>query len=133
MVASDNEKTEKDAKAPDVQPEEGKQAADQAQKPSAKATVGENTDPTFSGNMDFLLDIPLEISVELGRTKMLINELLKLGQGSVVELSKLAGETLEILANQKLVARGEVVVVNEKYGVRLTEIISPIERIERLK
>jgi flagellar motor switch protein FliN/FliY len=83
--------------------------------------------------MDFLLDIPLEISVELGRTKMLINELLKLGQGSVVELSKLAGETLEILANQKLVARGEVVVVNEKYGVRLTEIISPIERIERLK
>ncbi len=83
--------------------------------------------------MDFLLDIPLEISVELGRTKMLINELLKLGQGSVVELSKLAGETLEILANQKLVARGVVVVVNEKYGVRLTEIISPIERIERLK
>ena len=79
------------------------------------------------------MDIPLEISVELGRTKMLINELLKLGQGSVVELSKLAGETLEILANQKLVARGEVVVVNEKYGVRLTEIISPIERIERLK
>jgi flagellar motor switch protein FliN/FliY len=64
---------------------------------------------------------------------MLINELLKLGQGSVVELSKLAGETLEILANQKLVARGEVVVVNEKYGVRLTEIISPSARIERLK
>ena len=86
-----------------------------------------------SVNMEFLLDIPLEISVELGRTKMLINELLKLGQGSVVELSKLAGETLEILANQKLVARGEVVVVNEKYGVRLTEIISPVERIERLK
>jgi flagellar motor switch protein FliN/FliY len=83
--------------------------------------------------MDFLLDIPLEISVELGRTKILINELLKLGQGSVIELSKLAGETLEILANQKLVARGEVVVVNEKYGVRLTEIISPIERIERLQ
>ena len=63
----------------------------------------------------------------------MINELLKLGQGSVIELSKLAGETLEILANQKLVARGEVVVVNEKYGVRLTEIISPSERIERLQ
>lgn len=94
------------------------------------------TDPTDnkpSGNMDFLLDIPLEISVELGRTKILINELLKLGQGSVIELSKMAGETLEILANQKLVARGEVVVVNEKYGVRLTEIISPSERIERLQ
>jgi flagellar motor switch protein FliN/FliY len=83
--------------------------------------------------MDFILDIPLEISVELGRTKILINELLKLGQGSVIELSKLAGETLEILANQKLIARGEVVVVNEKYGVRLTEIISPSERIERLQ
>jgi flagellar motor switch protein FliN/FliY len=86
-----------------------------------------------TGNMEFLLDIPLEISVELGRTKMLINELLKLGQGSVLELSKLAGETLEILANRKLIARGEVVVVNEKYGIRLTEIISPSERIERLK
>ena len=133
MVASDNEKQEKDAKVSDVQPEEGKQATDQAQKAPATSTAGENTGPTLSGNMDFLLDIPLEISVELGRTKMLINELLKLGQGSVVELSKLAGETLEILANQKLVARGEVVVVNEKYGVRLTEIISPIERIERLK
>ena len=133
MVASENEQQEKDAKVSDVQPEEGKQATDQGQKASASSTVGENTGPTFSGNMDFLLDIPLEISVELGRTKMLINELLKLGQGSVVELSKLAGETLEILANQKLVARGEVVVVNEKYGVRLTEIISPIERIERLK
>lgn len=83
--------------------------------------------------LDFLLDIPLEISVELGRTKMLINELLKLGQGSVIELTKLSGETLEILANQKLIAKGEVVAINEKYGIRLTEIISPQERIENLK
>jgi flagellar motor switch protein FliN/FliY len=84
-------------------------------------------------NMDFLLDIPLEVSVELGRTKMIINDMLKLGQGSVIELSKLAGESLEILANQKPIARGEVVVVNEKYGVRLTEVISPMERLERLR
>ena len=84
-------------------------------------------------NMDFILDIPIEVTVELGRSKMLVNELLQLGQGSVIELSKLAGETLEILANQKLIARGEVVVVNDKYGVRLTEVISPIERIERLR
>lgn len=91
------------------------------------------SDGKLAGDMEFLLDIPLEISVELGRTKILINELLKLGQGSVLELSKLAGETLEILANRKLIARGEVVVVNEKYGIRLTEIISPSERIERLK
>ena len=75
----------------------------------------------------------LEITVELGRTKMLINDMLKLGQGSVIELTKLAGESLEILANQKPIARGEVVVVNEKYGVRLTEVISPMERVKRLR
>ena len=84
-------------------------------------------------SMEFILDVPLEVTVELGRTKLLIHELLKLGQGSVIELTKLAGETLEILANQKLIARGEAVVVNEKYGVRLTEVVSPMERIERLK
>ena len=84
-------------------------------------------------NIDIILDIPLEITVELGRTNMLINDLLKLGQGTVVELSKTAGETLDILANQKLIARGEVVVTNEKYGVRFTEIISPMDRIEKLR
>jgi len=85
------------------------------------------------GNMAFVLDIPLEITVELGRTRMLIDELLRLGQGSVIELSKLAGESLDILINQKLIARGEAVVVNEKFGIRLTEIVSPVERIEGLK
>lgn len=83
-------------------------------------------------DLDFLLDIPLEISVELGRTKMLINDLLQLGQGSVIELTKLAGEPLEILINQKLIARGEAVVVNEKFGVRITDIISPMERVKQL-
>lgn len=83
-------------------------------------------------DLDFILDIPLEVSVELGRTKMLINDLLQLGQGSVIELSKLAGEPLEILVNRKLIARGEVVVVNEKFGVRLTDVISPMERIKQL-
>ena len=86
-----------------------------------------------AANMEFILDIPLEVTVELGRTKLLIHELLKLGQGSVIELSKLAGETLEVLANQKLIARGEAVVINEKFGVRLTEVVSPMERIERLR
>ncbi|HDJ27822.1 MAG TPA: flagellar motor switch protein FliN, partial [Proteobacteria bacterium] len=84
-------------------------------------------------NINFILDIPLQLSVELGRTRMIINDLLQLGQGSVVELEKLAGEPLDILVNNKLVARGEVVVVNEKFGIRLTDIISPIERIEKLK
>ncbi len=83
-------------------------------------------------DLDFILDIPLDVSAELGRTKLLINELLQLGQGSVVELNKLAGEPLEIYVNGKLVARGEAVVINEKFGVRLTDIISPIERVKQL-
>jgi flagellar motor switch protein FliN/FliY len=84
-------------------------------------------------NLDFILDIPLKVSVELGRTQIIVKDLLQLGQGSVLELDKLAGEPLEILVNGKLVAKGEVVVVNEKFGIRLTDIISPIERIETLK
>jgi flagellar motor switch protein FliN/FliY len=87
---------------------------------------------TTPHNIDFILDIPLELTVELGHTSMLINDLLQLGQGSVVELNKLAGEPLEILVNRKLIARGEVVVVNEKFGVRLTDIVSPIERVKSL-
>lgn len=82
--------------------------------------------------LDFILDIPLDVSAELGRTRLLINELLQLGQGSVVELNKLAGEPLEVYVNGKLVARGEAVVINEKFGVRLTDIISPMERIKQL-
>ena len=85
-----------------------------------------------SKSLDLILDIPLTVSVELGRSKMLINDLLQLGQGSVIELTKLVGEPLEVLVNQKLVARGEVVVVNEKFGVRLTDIVSPMERVQSL-
>ena len=87
---------------------------------------------TQSPNLEFILDLPLEVSVELGRAKILISDLLQLGQGSVIELTKLAGEPLEVLVNQKLIARGEVVVVNEKFGVRLTDIISPAERVKQL-
>ena len=93
----------------------------------------EETTPVPSGktkNLDLILDIPLTVTVELGRSKMLINDLLQLGQGSVIELTKLAGEPLEVLVNQKLVARGEVVVVNEKFGERLTDIVSPAERVQ---
>jgi flagellar motor switch protein FliN/FliY len=85
-----------------------------------------------ASNLDFILDIPLEVSVELGRARILISELLQLGQGSVVQLAKLAGEPLEVLVNQKLIARGEVVVINEKFGVRLTDVISPAERVKQL-
>jgi len=84
-------------------------------------------------NLQLILDIPLRVTVELGRTKMPVSELLNLTQGSVIELSKLAGEPMEVYVNEKLIARGEAVVVNEKFGVRLTDIISPTERIEQLK
>ena len=84
-------------------------------------------------SLDFILDIPLKVSVELGRTRLAIRDILQLSQGSVVELSKFAGEPLEVLVNDRLIARGEVVVVNEKFGIRLTDIISPVERIEQLR
>ena len=95
--------------------------------------VQDSKQTTVQRGLDFILDIPLQVTVELGRTQMLVDDLLQLGQGSVVELSKLAGEPMEILVNQKLIARGEVVVVNEKFGVRLTDIISPLERVEQLR
>lgn len=82
--------------------------------------------------LDFILDIPLELSVELGKTRMLVNDLLQLGQGSIIELNKLAGEPLEVYINHKLIARGEVVVVNDKFGVRLTDVITPIDRVKSL-
>lgn len=92
----------------------------------------QHKDNKLKRELDFILDIPLDVSAELGRTRLLINELLQLGQGSVVELNKLAGEPLEVYVNGKLVARGEAVVINEKFGVRLTDIISPIERVKQL-
>ena len=83
-------------------------------------------------NMDFLLDVTLTVGVEVGRTKMTIQDLLQLGQGSVIELGKLAGEPLDIYVNDRLVARGEAVIVNEKFGVRVTDILSPHDRLQSL-
>jgi len=93
---------------------------------------GGKADEDKEANLDLILDIPLSVTVELGRSKMLINDLLQLGQGSVIELTKLVGDPLEVLVNDKLVARGEVVVVNEKFGVRLTDIVTPMERVKSL-
>ena len=76
--------------------------------------------------MKMILDVPLKVSVELGRTKLLVNDILQLGQGSVIELDKMAGEPMEIYVNDKLIAMGEVVVVNEKFGVRLTDVMSGV-------
>src|SRR3954468_7113478 len=86
-----------------------------------------------SRRRELRLAVPLALAVELGRTRMSIQDLLSLGPGSVVELDKIAGEPLDILVNNRLVARGEVVVVNDKFGVRITDIVSPSERIAKLR
>lgn len=115
---------------------------DQAAKPQKEAADAARPAPFGNlnqenggmiGNLEMILDIPVTVSVEIGRTKMVVRDLLQLGQGAVVELEKLAGEPMEILVNGKLVARGEAVVVNDRFGVKLTDIVSLTERINKLK
>ncbi|MCS6919916.1 MAG: flagellar motor switch protein FliN [Fimbriimonadales bacterium] len=104
--------------------------------PNPAAPMGFNpfadADEQPERNIDLLLDIPLEVSVELGRVTMLVRELLEVGTGSIVELQKAAGEPVEVLVNGRLIARGEVVVVEDNFAVRITEILSPVERVQRL-
>lgn len=98
---------------------------------AAAASTAQPTSKKQSGRtLDFLMDVALQVSVEVGRARMTIQDLLQMGPGSVVELEKLAGEPLDIFINGKPVARGEAVIVNEKFGVRLTDIISPEDRVE---
>jgi flagellar motor switch protein FliN/FliY len=116
---------------------DGTQVQSRGSQVSAKEVTFADIEPgmTEGGsqqNMDFLLDIPLEISVELGRTKITVGDLLKLSQGSVVELERSTDQPLEIYVNRKLMAQGEVVVVNEKFGIRLTNVISPGDRVKTL-
>lgn len=91
-----------------------------------------NVRPDTPNDIDFILDIPVQLTVELGRTKIAIKNLLQLAQGSVVELDGLAGEPMDVLVNGCLIAQGEVVVVNDKFGIRLTDIITPSERLRKL-
>lgn len=84
-------------------------------------------------NLDVILDIPVTISMEIGRTELPIHSLLQLNQGSVIELDRLAGEPMDVLINGTLIAHGEVVVINEKFGIRLTDVISPAERVKKLR
>lgn len=93
----------------------------------------ETAKPTQSPDLDVILDIPVTISMEVGRTSITIRNLLQLNQGSVIELDRLAGEPLDVLVNGTLIAHGEVVVVNEKFGIRMTDVISPSERIKKLR
>lgn len=110
--------------------------SDQDQQTPSALQPGELRDSSDANDqpldMEFILDIPLSVKVEVGRTRMMIQELLQLGKGSVIELNKLLGEPFEVLVNDKLMARGEVVVVNDRFGIRLTDIISPNERVQSL-
>ncbi|MDB5777115.1 MAG: flagellar motor switch protein FliN [Herbaspirillum sp.] len=104
---------------------------------AAKATVfkdlsSQDLKTNTPNDIDFILDIPVQLTVELGRTKIAIKNLLQLAQGSVVELDGMAGEPMDVLVNGCLIAQGEVVVVNDKFGIRLTDIITPAERIRKL-
>jgi len=85
--------------------------------------------PHEAGNIGLIMDVSMEMTVELGRTRKLIKEILGMGEGTIIELDKLAGEPVDILVNHKLIAKGEVVVIDENFGVRVTEIVSPMERI----
>ncbi len=100
-----------------------------------KAAAFQEVQPTSAGdltdgqpNIDVILDVPVTLSLEVGRTKMTVGNLLRLRQGSVVELDRLAGEPLDVLVNGQLVARGEIVVINDKFGIRLIDVISPLDR-----
>tara|TARA_B100000953_G_scaffold262596_1_gene228919 strand:+ start:124 stop:543 length:420 start_codon:yes stop_codon:yes gene_type:complete len=138
MAEEENQDTESVEGAGVVDGETAVEEKDEAAVEEKDETAVEEKDETAiegdgkSASLDLILDIPLTVTCELGRSKMLINDLLQLGQGSVIELTKLVGEPLEVLVNEKLVARGEVVVVNEKFGVRLTDIVTPMERVQSL-
>lgn len=110
---------------------------EQAAASSQKLSMDELTDDSNPGksneNLDVILDIPVTLSLEVGTTVIAIRNLLQLNQGSVIELDRLAGEPLDVKVNNTLIAHGEVVVVNEKYGIRLTDVMSPSERIKKLK
>jgi flagellar motor switch protein FliN len=117
--------------------EQAKAEAEALQNQAASAAVfkdfsSKGTRADTPNDIDFILDIPVQLTVELGRTKIAIKNLLQLAQGSVVELDGLAGEPMDVLVNGCLIAQGEVVVVNDKFGIRLTDIITPSERIRKL-
>jgi flagellar motor switch protein FliN/FliY len=118
----------------------GTEAAPQAPAPAAQPAAQSVFKPLAGGesaaasgtDIDLIMDVPVQLTVELGRTRLTIKNLLQLGQGSIVELEALAGEPMDIFVNGYLIAQGEVVVVEEKYGIRLTDIITPSERLNRL-
>ena len=125
---ADNKSVNQDAAGDDW----GSALADQGGNSAAFEELSGGVSTTGSQNLDFLLDVPLEVSAELGRTNLIINKLLQLTQGSVIELDKAAGAPVEIFVNRKLMGKGEVVVINERFGIRVTEIISQADRIKSI-
>jgi flagellar motor switch protein FliN/FliY len=113
--------------------EQAESEASQKANPAPVAKLDDEGRPKSDVDLDMVMDIPVTISMEIGRTKISIRNLLQLSQGSVVELDRLAGEPMDVLVNDTLIAHGEVVVVNDKFGIRLTDIISTSERIKKLR
>lgn len=126
--STDEQVAAQDTEAEQSQDQEGYDKAhfQSLQEDKSSKSIGES-------GMDMILDIPVTIAVEIGRSKINIRNLLKLNQGSIVELDRLAGEPMDLIVNGTLIAHGEVVVVNEKFGVRLTDVISAAERVKKLK
>jgi flagellar motor switch protein FliN/FliY len=112
---------------------EGKGADDDFQQVAAKQLNANANPESGDVKLDVILDIPVTVGMEIGRTQLSIRNLLQLNQGSIVELDRLAGEPMDVLVNGTLVAHGEVVVVNEKFGIRLTDVVSPADRIKNLR
>ena len=138
-MADDDLKPEEDISEDDWAAAMSEQAVGEAA-PSAQAAVasifpnfgGDPAKPSVINELDIILDIPVQLTVEMGRTKITIKNLLQLAHGSVVELDAMAGEPMNVLVNGTLIAQGEVVVVNDKFGIRLTDIITPAERMRKL-
>jgi flagellar motor switch protein FliN/FliY len=113
-----------------------KQKGKEEQSESKKNPIqkqNENENELYIKDIDFLLDVPLQVSVEVGRAKMLIKDFLKMKEGGIIELDKMADEPLDLYVNSRLIARGEAVVVNEKFGLRLIDVVSTLERLEKLR
>lgn len=131
-MADENQTGADDWNAALAEQSQAEAAAQNAQAASFRDFAGGSGKGETQNDIDFILDIPVQMTVELGRTKITIKNLLQLAQGSVVELDGLAGEPMDVLVNGCLIAQGEVVVVNDKFGIRLTDIITPSERIRKL-
>jgi flagellar motor switch protein FliN/FliY len=130
-MAENKKQDTADAAQDSQNPQDSRTDASRRRLESAAGNGG-NGDNQAKG-IDFLLDVPLQVSVEVGRARMLIKDFLQMKEGGVIELDKLADEPLDLYVNSRLIARGEAVVVNEKFGLRLIDVVSPSERIEKLR